>query len=195
MPENAGFSKPSPDVEAVWRLVDREVWIITSAHGGNRGGLVATWVARASLDPRRPLVLVALAASHFTTELVLASGEFAAHLLSPANLPLAWQFGLASGRDRDKFGGVKATIGALTAPILPAALAVLECRVVKRYDARERQYLWAEVIASQKLNDGLPLKESQLIAAASVEQREQLKRGMTADIETLAPAMASWLAE
>lgn len=183
-----------PDVAALWRAIDREVWIVTAAHAGRRGGLVATWVNRASLDPRRPLVLVALASSHFTTELALASGEFAAHLLSPENMQLALQFALGSGRDRDKFLGIVTEAGALAAPILPATLAAIECRTVKHYDARERHYLWAEIVSCPFQRAGNALRESQLIGAATPEQRQQLQQDLAADVARLAPKMAAWLA-
>ena len=53
-------------VQEVFRLVDRELWIVTAADKSRRGGLVATWVAQASLDPESPVLLIALATNHFT---------------------------------------------------------------------------------------------------------------------------------
>mgnify|MGYP002087204098 CR=1 FL=1 len=71
--EQAGYymimQTPS-DIDALLRLVDREVWIVTAAAGGKRGGLTATWVAQASIDRERPVILAGLAPNHFTTELV-----------------------------------------------------------------------------------------------------------------------------
>ena len=36
-------------IESVFRLVNREVWIVTAGHEQHRAGLVATWVLQASI--------------------------------------------------------------------------------------------------------------------------------------------------
>src|SRR2546425_12370950 len=92
-------------IDAALRLIDREIWIVTAAHGKRRGGLVATWVSSTSIDRQRPVLLAGLAPNHFTTELVQSSKAFAAHLLRPEQTELAWNFARDSGRDRDKFAG------------------------------------------------------------------------------------------
>src|SRR6476620_897039 len=93
-------------IDAALRLLDREIWIITAADGDRRGGLVATWVMPASIDPQRPALLAAIGANHFTADLVLASRAFAAHLLRPDQVELAWNFARDSGRSRDKLAGL-----------------------------------------------------------------------------------------
>src|SRR5829696_10406770 len=92
-------------VEAALRLIDRELWIITAAHGDRRGGLLATWVSAASIDPERPILLAGIGPNHFTAELVQSNNAFAAHLLRLDQIELAWNFASGSGRDRDKLAG------------------------------------------------------------------------------------------
>src|SRR5436190_17382603 len=116
-------------IEQLFHLVDREIWIVTAVAEQRRGGLVATWVMRASLDPEAPLVVVGLAPNHHTTELVLSSGAFALHLLTQEQLELVWRFALGSSRDRDKLAGLATTAGETGAPILADCLAWLDCRV------------------------------------------------------------------
>src|SRR4051812_18349024 len=67
------MTQPISSASAALRLVDREVWIVTAAVGERRGGLVATWVAQASLDDTRPVMAIALATNHYTAELVAES--------------------------------------------------------------------------------------------------------------------------
>src|SRR5690606_14882202 len=110
-------------IEAVFKQVDRQVWVVTAADGPRRGGLVATFVSKSSLDPEQPTVSVGLAVNHFTRELVDASGAFALHLITPEQVELAWRFALGSGRDRDKLSGVKASVGESGSPILDDCLA------------------------------------------------------------------------
>lgn len=117
-------------IDAVFRLVDREIWVVTSAtaqHAGGlgqsglcRGGLAATWVSQASIDAQRPLALIGLAPNHFTCELVDASGAFALHLLAAEQAELALNFATGSGRDRDKFEGLAVRAGANGSPLIDA---------------------------------------------------------------------------
>ena len=99
------------EINRVLRLVDRELWIITAAAGGRRGGLTATAVTVGSLDPKRPMLLVGITPSHYTAELLCASEAFGAHLLRPDQGSIAWNFADGSGRDRDKLAGLATNTG------------------------------------------------------------------------------------
>ena len=96
--------------KTVFRLVSREIWIVTSAAGPRAGGLVATWVSQASIDRERPTAMIGIAPNHFTAELIDASGAFALHLIKAAQVELAWNFALGSGRTRER---AKRTKGSL----------------------------------------------------------------------------------
>src|SRR5687767_1012894 len=162
------------DIDSVLRLVNREIWIVTAAADGRQGGLCATWVSVASIDPDRPVLVAGLAPNHFTTELVQSSGSFGLHLLRPDQTSQALNFAIGSGRDRDKFAGLATHPGSTGAPLLDDCLAWLECRVFSRYDTGDRWYFWADAVAGQKQTDSQPLREHGLIAAASDEQRQLL---------------------
>ena len=179
-------------IEAVFSLVDREVWIVTAADGKRRGGLVATWVSQSSIDPQAPTVAIALATNHFTRELVDRSGAFALHLIASEQVDLVWRFALGSGRDRDKLSGVASTVGDSGSPILQNVLAWLECRVVDRHDGGDRIYYWADVVGSSAPRSGSPLCEQELFAKASDEQTSALRKAMLADLEVQRPLLAGW---
>ena len=181
-------------IDSILRLVDREIWIVTAAAAGRRGGLCATWVSAASIDPQKPVVVAGLASNHFTTELVRASGCFGLHLLRADQVPLALNFAIGSGRDRDKFAGLSLATGSTGSPLLADCLASLECRVFSRYDTGDRWYFWADVVAGQKHGDGNPLCEQALIAAASGEQRQLLLQNRREDSEYLQPLHNRWRA-
>src|SRR3954469_9482743 len=135
------------EIDSALRLVNREVWVVTAADGERRGGLVATVVTAASIDRERPMLLAALGANHFTTELVQASKAFAAHLLRPEQTELAWNFARDSGRQRDKLAGIVVERQATGAPVLADCLAWFDCRVFARYDAGDRLLFWGDVVA------------------------------------------------
>ena len=123
--------------EAVFALLDRELWLVTAAAGGRRGGLIATFVSQASLPAGLPRVLVGLARQHHTWGLVEASKAFALHLLTEEHLDWVWRFGLRSGRDGDKLDGLAVRAGTSGSPLLTDAPGWLDCRVEARLETGE----------------------------------------------------------
>lgn len=182
------------EIDSVLRLLDREIWIVTAAADGRRGGLCATWVSLASIDPQRPVVVAGLAPNHFTTALISASGCFGLHLLRTDQAPLALNFAIGSGGERDKFDGLATSAGSMGTPLLDDCLAALECRVFSQYDTGDRLYFWTDVVGGQRHGDGPALREQSLIAAASAEQKALLLRNRREDAEILRPKHDGWRA-
>lgn len=182
----------SSEMDSVLRLIDREIWIVTAAAEDRRGGLCATWVSVASLDPQRPVIIAGLAPNHFTTALVQASGTLGLHLLRTDQTPLALNFAIGSGRDRDKFAGLTTRAGSSGVPLLVDCLASLECRVFSRYDTGDRCYFWADAVAGERHGNGQPLCEQGLIEAASDEQRKLLLQNRREDATFLCPLHDRW---
>jgi flavin reductase (DIM6/NTAB) family NADH-FMN oxidoreductase RutF len=179
-------------IDAVLRLVDREVWIVTAADGLRRGGLTATWVQSASIDRQRPVLLAAIAPNHFTAELIQSSGSFAAHLLRVDQVDVAWNFTNGSSRDRDKLAGLEFTTGESHSPILADCRAWCDCRVFARFDAGDRWFYWADVIATGQPSSGPPLREQEFIRALSDDQRAALLAGREADVMIQRPMHDDW---
>jgi flavin reductase (DIM6/NTAB) family NADH-FMN oxidoreductase RutF len=180
------------EIDALLRLVDREVWIVTSAAGRRRGGLTATWVAQASIDRERPMILAGLAPNHFTAELVEEGEAFVAHLLTESQAELAWNFAKDSGRQRDKLAELATTETPVGCPILPDCLAWFDCRVFARYDAGERLFYWADVVAAEKPGEGNPLREQAFIRSLTDDQRKLLATQREADAKVQRPLADGW---
>lgn len=179
--------------DALFRLVDREVWVVTSAFESSRGGLLATWVSQASIDATRPMVLLGIAPNHFTGELIQRSGRFGLHLLRDDQKETAFNFAIGSGRDRDKFQKVSTIEGPLGTPRLTEALAWMEGRVVHCLDGGDRLYIWGEVESSQQAGEEPPLTEQRLMAAATAEQKKLLRENREQDCEVHRPLFQQWL--
>jgi flavin reductase (DIM6/NTAB) family NADH-FMN oxidoreductase RutF len=184
-------------IDAVLKLVDREVWIVTAAAGkdalGNRlGGLTATWVQSASIDRERPVLLAAIAPNHFTAELIQSSGGFAAHLLRVDQVAVAWNFANGSSRDRDKLAGLQFTLGETHSPILADCRAWCDCLVFARFDAGDRLFFWADVLAAGQPSGGPPLREQEFINGLSDDQRAALLAGREADVMIQRPLHEDW---
>lgn len=180
--------------DSILRSLRREVWIVTAAAGEKRGGLLATWVNAASIDPSRPIMLAGIAPNHFTAELIQTSRACALHLLRKDQTELAWNFARDSGRNRDKFAELATITGDTGAPLLAEALAWLDCRVIAQYDAGDRLFFWAEIVASQQNATVAPLTDADFIAALSSEQRRQLLADRDADILVQRPLHEQWRA-
>jgi flavin reductase (DIM6/NTAB) family NADH-FMN oxidoreductase RutF len=176
-----GQSMKHVGINGVLGLIDREIWIITAA-GGRRGGLTATAVSVASLDPKRPMLLVGITPNHYTAELIGASKAFGAHLLRPDQAAVAWKFADGSGRDRDKLAGFVTNTSERGVPILADCLGWLECQCFDRFTADDRIFFWADLIAGQQVGAGPPLRENAFIASLTDSQRQQLAQAKAADL-------------
>ena len=179
------MTNPHAAIANVLHLIDREVWIVTATADERRGGLCATWVSVASLAPERPVMLIGIAPNHATAELIDCSGVFGLHLLLPEQTELALHFACGSSRDRDKLAGLTLETATTGVPLLGDALAWLDCQVFARYHAGDRLFYWADVVASKRLAEGVPLREKQLFAAASSEIKKQLLANRDAEANDL----------
>ncbi len=179
-------------VSALFAQLDRELWLLTAAANGRRGGLIATFVNQASIVPELPRLVVGLAKQHHTSALVEASGAFAAHLLAEEHLDWVWRFGLHSGRDSDKFDGLTVTPGVTASPVLPGAVGWLECRVEARLDTGDRTLYLAEVVDARLPRPDPPLTVKRMLQLAPAEELQRLKELMARDSAVDAAAIRAW---
>lgn len=197
------MSKPDVDslseleqqaVDRVYRLLDPPLWLVTAADGDRRGGLIATFVARASIVRRIPRMVFGAANHHHTRELIESSGRFALHLLYPHQTDLARHFGLTTGKDLDKFSAVEACATPGGCPLIESALGWLDCRVETRMDSGDRTVYLAAVEAGDTSGKAAPLTVGGLYASADPRQRDELERLYRRDGETDAAAIERWRA-
>jgi flavin reductase (DIM6/NTAB) family NADH-FMN oxidoreductase RutF len=184
----------APSISRYLSQLDHEIWIITAAQAGRRSGLVATFVSRASIVPECPRLLVGLAKTHFTCELIEQSRVFGAHLIAARQLETVWRFGLAHGRDADKFEGLELRDGTTGAPLLADALACLECRVETQMSTGDRTVYLAAVVEGTLQGADAPLTTGGMIVEAGPERLQQLRAQMDCDVVRDAEAIAQWRA-
>ena|SRR5688572_18139566 len=181
------------EIDSALRLLDRELWVVTATDGQRRGGLLATWVSPASIDRQRPVLLAALAPNHFTAELVLASKAFAAHLLLPTQVDVAWNFASGTGRSRDKLADLVVEQQLTGSPVLIDCLAWFDCRVFARYDAGDRIFLWGEVLAGgTRQRHAACLREQEFFQQLTAEQRQTLAADRESDVALNRPRFDHW---
>lgn|GEM_PF-513646 len=190
-------------IDSLLRLVDREIWLVTSAHRERRSGLTATWISQVSLDRERPVLLAGLSPRNFTTELVEQSGLFAAHLVTPDSVSLAYRLAASSGRAGDKLADVPliscaaaTSVQAANIPIIAACRAWFLCRVFQKLVAGDRVFFWGDVIAAGENSPADPavslLTEQTFLQALSPNERQHLKNLRDADVLALRPVADRW---
>jgi flavin reductase (DIM6/NTAB) family NADH-FMN oxidoreductase RutF len=131
-------------------ILDNSVALVTSAHGGRRNVMTASFFAESSHIP--VLLRVAIAPASWTHELIERSGWFGLSILAANQASLALACGASSGRDGSKFDrlGLETFEGPEGTPLLPGCLTTSACRVVERHDMGEHTLFVGHVVASYR---------------------------------------------
>lgn len=152
----------SIDVFRALDLVPHTLIIVTAGDPDNprkRGGMTVAWGSRVSWNP--PLFAISIGPSKYTYQLIKEYRAFAVHTVSKKLVSAAMNiFGSLSGRDVDKFELLKiepVKARRITAPIIPTAPIIMECRVVNEYPAGDHVLLIAEVLEAYQGSEDKPL--------------------------------------
>ncbi len=144
---------------------------VIGAHKGDKlNAQIANTVFQISSDP--PTLAVSINKKNLTHEFIHASRAYAAAVLN-VDTPLSFigQFGFKSGRDTDKFAGVKYKTGSTGSPIvLDNTVSYLEVSVTQEVDAGTHTIFIGRVVEGEVLNDQKTL---------TYEYYQQVKRGTT----------------
>ncbi|GAA3728260.1 hypothetical protein GCM10022225_07050 [Plantactinospora mayteni] len=127
------------------------VAIVTASIGGQAHGMTVNSLTSVALDP--PLLLVCLTAGARTTTAVEASGRFAISILSNRQERLAARF---ARRGAEHFEGLPLAYGELGTPVVPDALAQLECAVENPVPAGDHLVVIGRVLRAE-FREGEPL--------------------------------------
>lgn len=128
------------------------VTVVTFGQEGQYHGLTVSAFCSLSLEP--PLVLVCIDRRFASHELLKESGSFAVNILAEDGERLSRHF---SSRAPDKFSSVPYHIGVTGAPLLDAALATIECRVVDQLPGGDHSIFVGAVLAADASDHAGPL--------------------------------------
>lgn len=131
------------------------VTIVTSALGAERAGMTVSSFTSVSLEP--PMVLVCLNKSTYTHQIVQQSGVYAISMLAAEQEALSNRFAGIEPGVLDRFEGLDLAIAETGSPLLPDALAWLDCRVTESLDTSTHTIFVAEVLYAHVNPDAAPL--------------------------------------
>ena len=130
---------------------------VTSQWQGKANVQIAVAIAAASIVPDMPRVVVQIYKTNFSHRLIYSSGALALNFLRADQLHLIKDFGLVSGRDKDKLEGVGTHTETTGCPVLDESWGYLDCRVVNAMDGGDMTCFLADVAAGDVLSDDGPL--------------------------------------
>ena len=120
------------------------LYVITAERGAARSAMIASWVSQASFEP--PGLTVAVSKDRAIESLMQVGDVFALNVLPEGDYqPTMKHFLKRFPPGADRFEGVDHAPGGLGSPVLGAAVAHLECRVVSRLDGGDHWIVYATV--------------------------------------------------
>ena len=143
------------DLRQVMRRWPSGVAILTASDGLTTHGLSVNSFTSVSIDPE--MVTVTLANTTRAKRIVDSTGLFAINLLPETQAELSDVFAGRIPEHADRFAGVETTPGLTQIPLLKAASAHVECRVVHTYEMPHSTLYVAEVLRAEKNADAPPL--------------------------------------
>ena len=138
--------------ELITKTIPTGVSVVTVRSGDKINGMTAAWVTQVSLKPA--MIAVSIAPQRYTHGLIKESGYFCINALPVKSKDMAKHFGFKSGRETDKFKGMRYTNAIKGSPVLESAYAYVECELVHAYEAGDHTLFIGSVIDSAELKDG-----------------------------------------
>lgn len=121
-----------PSVAEVLAAIPRSRFLLTSAFGDLRRGLVVEWVQQCGRQP--PVVMVALPKGQPISPVIRDSRRFAISSIRPGDLLLEKLFAPGAAGDGDPFLGLPLESSSLGLPLLARVEGSLECEMIRHLD-------------------------------------------------------------
>ena len=131
------------------------VTVVTTVDGEQRGGMTVSSFTSVSLEP--PTVLVCLNKDAFCYGMVQRSGVFAVSMLGVGQSALSNRFAGFDPDVVDRFEGVEVRTALTGSPLLPGAIAYLDCVVISKHETSTHTIFVAEVVYAEVDPEKAPL--------------------------------------
>ncbi len=133
------------------------IYVVCSKFEGEQNGQVVNTLFQVTAEPE--VVAISVNKENLTHEIIEKSGIFSASIMSEETpMKFIGTFGFKSGRDMDKFDGIRYRYGKLKIPIITEhSLAYLEVKVINSVDLGSHTIFIGEVVDMGQLADGNPM--------------------------------------
>jgi flavin reductase (DIM6/NTAB) family NADH-FMN oxidoreductase RutF len=165
----------------IFQLVDHEIFVISTRHEQKINGQIATWIIKASLAPEPLRIMAVISPFNYTYQLIKKSKIFTVQLLTTSQIDLVPLFGLKSGKDINKFEGLKFYDSKSGLPVLEDICGFVECKTVQEIELGDRIILIADVFHSDFFKEKTPLLKSFVLRNSNKEIQNQLQNKMLQD--------------
>jgi flavin reductase (DIM6/NTAB) family NADH-FMN oxidoreductase RutF len=135
-------------IAPLFKRLTQGVYVVGVAHGEERDAFTAAWVMQVSFDPL--LLALSINPQHVSYRLLKEGRAFSVNVLKKDQMDLAEHYGLPASAD--KLAGTEWTTERLGVPLLPEALAWLECQVLSEYPAGDHVLVLGKVIGGKLLD-------------------------------------------
>ena len=143
------------DVAKALATLTTGVYVLTVRDGDRGHGMSSSWVTQVSGEP--PLVMAAVDKRHRSHALMETSGAFALNVVGVGGREIEDYFFSERARQPDNLAPFECEIGSTGAPLLPQALASLECRAVQSHAAGDHTLFVAEIVGVRLRTEDRPL--------------------------------------
>jgi flavin reductase (DIM6/NTAB) family NADH-FMN oxidoreductase RutF len=176
----------SEDIGAYYHHYPRVAAIVTAHSQGKENAMAVAWHAPISFSP--PLYGIALSTKRFTYKLVAESKEFGVNFMPFGEAELVAAVGGSSGEKVDKFRQfniAKEKAVKTQVPILKAAYAAYECKVVDDRLYGDHRLLVGEIVAVHLLKEAFSPEETLDLGKVSPTLYLGSERYLTASSEAI----------
>jgi flavin reductase (DIM6/NTAB) family NADH-FMN oxidoreductase RutF len=130
------------------------LFILSFRHGKHETAMLASWVQQCSFEP--PLVVIALNGQREVLKWLSDDAPIMVNILGEGQKDLLSHFGKGFQLGQPAFDGIEVERHGDSAASLPAAHAILDCRVAGRCPAGDHVLITARVVAGKMQSDGRP---------------------------------------
>ncbi len=176
----------SEDIGAYYYHFPAVATIVTAQAKGRENAMAVAWHTSISFNP--PLYGISLSPKRFTYQLIVDSKEFGVNFLPFEQAGLVASVGGSKGREIDKFRQfdiAKDKPVKTAVPILKAAYAAYECKLVDDKGYGDHRLLVGEIVAVHLLKEAFAPGETLDLAKVSPTLYLGSERYLTASRETI----------
>ena len=133
------------------------LYVVTSSKDDKINGQIANTVFQITSKP--PTLAVSINKENYTHDFIKQSRSFVVNVLDKdSEMVFIGRFGFKSGRDIDKFDGIKYRLSQSGNPILEeTSVAYLEVKVEKEVDMGTHTVFIGEIVDADIMSDGEPM--------------------------------------